>query len=958
MAEKKGIGHAYNVDFLNVVFAASSLFLFLSVIWMVWDDFDREWKKTQRRFVDLEYQVTQAQLEQAAKSVDKNKLTQLQTQEADARKIVDANRQKVSELEAQVKDADTRLYRATLDFNYLKATYDQDRYAFESARASGSSAEKLEALQADEEKRLSELKLAQEKAEADKGVIQKQLGEFTGKLTAAQKDIEALSGEQTRLTKRLNVIAPSALKDYFRNAPLVDFMAPTIKVQQIILPNVVDDVNFIRVPKMDRCGTCHLAIDKKGYEKYPQPFTTHPKLEFYLGGSSPHPIDRVGCTVCHEGMGQSVSFRDAAHAPSTQEVKKEWEEKYDWEEPHLWDYPMLPKKMTEASCAKCHRQQVYIPNAEELNLAYATYERAGCYACHKTKGFDTNMRKPGPILTKIDSKLTADWVKTWIRNPRAVKPTTWMPRFWYNSNNNSQADAVRNEAEINAIVAYLFANSAKHEFAAKAPARGDAKRGEEIVKGIGCQGCHVVGEGNRAELSPRRTFGQPLENIGNKTTYEWIYNWVRDPKHYSPTTYMPSLRLTDAQVADVATYLSGLKSAGGDAAKATADQAASDAVLLDYFRSVMPFEDAKAQLAKMQPQEKQVELGRRAINRYGCFSCHEIKGFETAQSIGTDLSEEGTKLVTRLDFAFIEDIPHTSKIGWFRTKLHDPRIFDRGRVLPALDKLRMPNFDFSDAEVDRLITAIMSFQREIQPPAAFPARSARYDYQTSGRTLVHRRNCVGCHVIEGDGGDFVKLVPEPSLGPPLLTPEGARVQPDWLYAFLKSPIPIRPWLTVRMPTFGLDDPNLNGVVRYFGAVSDTIGPFQTHAVVKASTNVGPGKQLFELLKCQQCHVLGTIPKDQPTANLAPDLRMAAERLQPEWIVDWLKNPAKILPGTRMPSFWPDHPKSIYRRELAGLNWMPESMSGDAETQIRAIRDHLLTLRGGPSPKSNTLSANN
>ena len=92
-------------------------------------------------------------------------------------------------------------------------------------------------------------------------------------------------------------------------------------MQQIILPNVVDDVNFTRVPKMDRCQTCHLAIDKKGYEKYPQPFTTHPKLEQFLGGSSPHPIDRVGCTVCHEGMGQSVSFRDAAHAPPNEEAR-------------------------------------------------------------------------------------------------------------------------------------------------------------------------------------------------------------------------------------------------------------------------------------------------------------------------------------------------------------------------------------------------------------------------------------------------------------------------------------------------------------------------------------------------------------------------------------------------------------------------------------------------------------
>ena len=77
----------------------------------------------------------------------------------------------------------------------------------------------------------------------------------------------------------------------------------------------------------------------------------------------------------------------------------------------------------------------------------------------------------------------------------------------------------------------------------KNPGRGDAKNGEQIVKSIGCQGCHVVGEGSRSDAGPRRTFGQPLENIGNKTTYEWIYNWVRDPKHYSPSTYMPNLQI-------------------------------------------------------------------------------------------------------------------------------------------------------------------------------------------------------------------------------------------------------------------------------------------------------------------------------------------------------------------------------------------------------------------------------
>jgi mono/diheme cytochrome c family protein len=946
MAEKKGVGHAYNVDFLNVVFAASSLFLFLSVVWMVWDDYDREWKNTQRQFATLEYQVTQAQLQAAGRSVDRNKLTQLESQQKAGKQNVAANRAKVDELEAKQKDADTRLYRATLDFQYAKATYDQNRYDFEASRANGDSSAAKKGQNVEElGRRLNELNMAREKAEADKADIQKQLAQYTGQVATVSKQIEEMHAEQNRLGKRLNVVAPSALKDYFRNAPLLDFMAPTIKIQQVILPNVVDDVNFIRVPKMDRCQTCHLAIDKKGYEKYPQPFTTHPRLELYLGGNSPHPIDRTGCTACHEGMGQSVSFRDAAHSPSNEKQKEEWEKKYHWEEPHLWDYPMLPVNMTEASCAKCHRQNIYIPNAEKLNIAYATYERAGCYACHKTKGFDVSVRKPGPILTRIDSKLTEDWVKNWIRNPRAVKPTTWMPRFWYNSNNSSPEDAVRNEVEISSIAAYLFANSEKHEFAVKNPAHGDAKAGEEIVKSIGCMGCHVVGEGKRSEIGPRRTFGQPLENIGNKTTYEWIYNWVRDPKHYSPTTYMPNLRLTDAQVADVATYLVSLKGPAGDGPKATPDAKVADDVLLDYLKNVMPFEDAKAQLAKWNPQQKQLELGQRVIGRYGCFSCHDIKGFETAQSIGTDLSEEGSKLVTRLDFAFITDIPHTSKAAWFRTKLHDPRIFDKGRVLLPLEKLRMPNWDFTDEEVDRLQTAIMSFQREIQPAAALPLRSARYDYQVNGRTLVHRRNCVGCHVIEGDGGDFLKLVTDNSLGPPLLTPEGARVQPDWLYAFLRGPITIRPWLAVRMPTFGLDDQNLNGVINYFGAVSNKLGSFHTPPaeVVRtaATTDGGAGKQLFELLKCQQCHVLGAIPKDQPTSNLAPDLRMTPERLNADWILEWLKKPSDILPGTRMPAYWPDYPKSFYPH-----------LNGDAEAQIRAIRDHLMTFRGGPSPKTN------
>ena len=86
-------------------------------------------------------------------------------------------------------------------------------------------------------------------------------------------------------------------------------------------------------------------------------------------------------------------------------------------------------------------------------------------------------------------------------------------------------------------------------------------------------------------------------------------------------------------------------------------------------------------------------------------------------------------------------------------------------------------------------------------------------------------------------------------------------------------------------------------------------------------------------------MLGTVPKDQAPTTLAPDLRMSSERLQPDWILDWLKSPLTILPGTRMPVFWADYPKSPYPQ-----------LGGNADAQIRAIRDYLLTLKGGPTPR--------
>src|SRR5439155_4976609 len=57
--------------------------------------------------------------------------------------------------------------------------------------------------------------------------------------------------------------------------------------------------------------------------------------------------------------------------------------------------------------------------------------------------------------------------------------------------------------------------------------------------------------------------GPELSGIGTKLTAgrtpeqarTWLFNWVKEPRHYSEYTVMPQLRLTDQQALDLTEYL-------------------------------------------------------------------------------------------------------------------------------------------------------------------------------------------------------------------------------------------------------------------------------------------------------------------------------------------------------------------------------------------------------------------
>ena len=71
--------------------------------------------------------------------------------------------------------------------------------------------------------------------------------------------------------------------------------------------------------------------------------------------------------------------------------------------------------------------------------------------------------------------------------------------------------------------------------------------------------------------------------------------------------------------------------------------------------------------------------------------------------------------------------------------------------------------------------------------------------------------------------------------------------------------------------------------------------------------------------------------------MAPDLARIPERLRADWISQWLTDPGKIMPGTRMPSNFPVDPQE---------NAYPEILGGDQKKQIEAVRAYLLTLGKG------------
>lgn len=838
--------------------------LFLATIWAVLDEVTirRPWKEYQKDFYDLGVKKLEELHKDALSRIDSVKYLNLQAELAKAEQAL-----KSDEYKETVRKLDLlrrQLDRVTRDWRFARSRSDAAYYEYKKnvhgGREDPEGKKRLEEIEAE---------IARHAAEMDslkKAVAELQLlaNKYTDRVDSLEAEINGVTTEAKMFAEKI---------ERMKSAP--------IEIRQTVL-NDFERTNFGELKaRVDRCVTCHIGYNDPLFADAPQPFTTHPVPELL----AIHDPEKFGCTSCHRGQGPALTKGDA-HGDADP----------------FWEFPILRGKDVYAGCNSCHASNVIVKFAPQLTKAKQLLMETGCYACHDIKNY-ANLPKIGPDLNNLTAKVKPEWIYRWVKNPKAYNPHTRMP------------DSRLSHEEAEAVTAYLVdiakQSTFRPTYASGTYRGGSAARGKELVEKIGCMGCHVVGKDDRVrrERGTSYDIAPELTWVGGKVNPNWLFDWLKNPRHYQPNTRMPSLRLTDSEARDIVAYLISLK-------------------------DDRPTEPVKLNLSSAETIQK----GLKVIREYGCYGCHNIKGTEKEGKVSVELSAFGSKHIDQMDFGDTK-IPRTWD-DWVRNKLKDSRVFQTVRIIQ-----RMPVYSFSDEEIESLRMLLKSFQKAAPSERyQYPVTTRQQDIE-NGRRLTMWYNCNQCHQLEEHGGYISAMVEDPGFHPPVLTGQGAKVQEPWLHGFLRNPSVIRPWLNIRMPNFSLTDEEITTFTKYFLALSKQELGMRDYAATPVDARyLAPGKKLFEEYQCAKCHPAGAVRFGEGVvaANLAPNLELASRRLKPEWIVEFLRDPQRIQPGTGMPTFF-------YEGQAPNQT----ILNGDSEEQIKALKTYVWSLgrRGGTAAAS-------
>ena len=242
----------YSIAKTFMWFAIASLVLTASLVAIVSLDHSREWKAWQKKFIRLKLEMTKKDLIEADAKIDRQKLSALEKQSLEAAETFKTHRKDYQALEKEIQSLDIKIVKAKSRTQDLKQYQDSNRYFLEEyqknkdARA-GALAEKMKTL----EPELQESKLALEALEKNREEKAARAASYQEKGKALKKETDKMLDEKKRVERQLEKIKPTIAKEIL-NAPMVDFIAPSLRIQQIVLEDLYDDYHFAKAQKVDR----------------------------------------------------------------------------------------------------------------------------------------------------------------------------------------------------------------------------------------------------------------------------------------------------------------------------------------------------------------------------------------------------------------------------------------------------------------------------------------------------------------------------------------------------------------------------------------------------------------------------------------------------------------------------------------------------------------------------------
>ena len=307
MAGRPGLDPTEEGKSYSALFVLMVAVLLVSAVWAIWDDniSRRPWKQYQVEWDRLAYDkyMKDAADEQKRLNADPDyqKVLEGPGRGAEASSIRARPRRKLEDLRAQLVDlnniADDKDQLVRFTKSYLTERWYDYNHAIQYKEDPAPYKSEIDKL----ERGTRAVKISSPtRPRQDPQAVKDQIEALNSK-------VDDLTDKMKKLTTKRDDFFDKAdtLHDPGQVLGRVLFRYPKIpKIQQTAIDDFDRNAFDEAIARVDRCQSCHMGADKKGFENAPEPFRTPSNFDQII---LKHPPDKLGCTPCHDGQGPAVN---------------------------------------------------------------------------------------------------------------------------------------------------------------------------------------------------------------------------------------------------------------------------------------------------------------------------------------------------------------------------------------------------------------------------------------------------------------------------------------------------------------------------------------------------------------------------------------------------------------------------------------------------------------------------